>query len=77
MDDIIKLLKIARDETTTLVTYAEMLDGMQNGREETLEIMGDEANHTLVSLFKACQLLGITIPTDGVEEAMEKLSWRE
>ena len=27
MDDIIKLLKIARDETTTLVTYAEMLDG--------------------------------------------------
>lgn len=73
MDVAIMWLKVAKDETTTMATYAEQFQCLdeterENVREQLLEIMGDEANHTLVALFNACQRLGITIPTDGLEQ---------
>lgn len=73
MEEAIMWLKVAKDETTTMTTYAEQFQCLDetakaNAQEQLLEIMGDEANHTLVALFNACQILGIVIPTDGLEK---------
>lgn len=76
MEQIINWLRVATDECDTLVKYAEFLNSAED-KDRLKEIMGDEFNHALIALFTAAQLLNITVPTDGIEEAMSSVKFEE
>ena len=74
-------LKVAKDEAETLVQYDVMLSECEDATEEDKakmhEIMGDEFNHCLIALFTASKLMGVKIPSDGLENAMVDVTFTE
>lgn len=70
-------LKVAKDEAETIIAYTnmygELTDEMQGQiRPKIDEIIGDEFNHCLIGLLSAAIELGIPIPTDNLEELVDK-----
>lgn len=74
MENIKSWLTVATDECQTLETYSDLLENVED-KEQLKEIMGDEFNHALLALFTAAKLLNVTIASDGIEEAMNGVSF--
>ena len=72
MKSISKWLTVARDEIETLQIYFSLLEEEGEMKEPARldEIIGDEFNHAMISLFTAASESGIKIPTDGINEAI-------
>lgn len=70
MEEAKSWLTVATDECETLAKYSELLENVEN-KDQLKEIMGDEFNHALIALFTAAKLLDITVPSDGLDEAMD------
>ena len=74
-------LQVAKDEAETLAQYDAMLSECEDATEEDkakmLEIMGDEFNHCLIALFTASNKMGVEIPSDGIENAMTGVTFKE
>lgn len=76
MNEILNWLRVATDECNTLAQYAGFLESVEN-KDRLKEIMGDEFNHALIALCTAAQLLDMTVPADGLDEAMSGVKFEE
>lgn len=66
-------LSIARAECETLLQYLQI--GEEGGlmdNPQKAEINGDEFNHALIALLNAAIELGVSIPTDGLDELFDR-----
>lgn len=77
MNETIKWLEVAKDELETLINYSVKLAEIQGDKGRLEEIMGDEVNHALIAIFTATSLLGLSVPTDGLDEAMQGVNFKE
>lgn len=77
MNETIKWLEVAKDEIETLINYSVKFAEIQGDKGRLEEIMGDEVNHALIALFTATSLLELSVPTDGLDEAMQGVNFKE
>lgn len=81
MDEIIiaqlkNLAYVAKSELETVENYIGR-DVPEDDREKIAEIIGDELNHALITIFAFARKSGIKIPSDGLEELMTEEVFKE
>lgn len=65
------MLQIAKDEIQTIQDYLGLLEEAHSDNDRVYEIIADEFNHALISIYSAVGYMGIRVPEDGITEAME------